>query len=113
MINRFSSSFIALAAMVLSFAATAAQVTPEQASTAARNWIRAGYSLDKGIGREVESVRAVTAENGATLHIVALKGGGFLAMGADTKVEPVVAFASAGCLAEDPVAVKAKPERCS
>ena len=93
---------IAVAMAAGCFTVYAAPVSVEQAARAARTWIRTDRSLDGGLGREVESARAVTADNGATFHVVKVSGGGFVVMSADTGIAPVIAFSSEGEVKEDP-----------
>ena len=86
-----------VAIAVLSFgaalAASAAEVTLETARIAAQAWMDGGHSLGKLRGRC--AAQAETIEEGdARMHVVRLEGGGFMVMGADDLVEPVIAFSA-------------------
>ena len=74
----------------------AAQVTPEQASAAARNWLRGGGGFGRRMGREIETVRALAGRDGAAYHVAAVKGGGFVVLGSDTEDAPVIAVSESG-----------------
>lgn len=91
-----------MATGMVRFTTQATPVTAEQAARAAKNWICGGRSLDRRLGREVESAEAVTAANGAAFHVVKVKDGGFVVMSADTTIDPVIAFSSSGELRNDP-----------
>jgi len=82
------SSALALAA---AFSAAGGEVTSAAATEAAQEWIDGGWSMGRLGGRR--AVRAETLEGGgAKMHVVSLDGGGFVVVGADDAVEPVVAF---------------------
>ena len=82
--------FALMSACFLGPRAEAVPVTPEQASVAARNWLRRGYGLERRMGTEVDSVRTFAGTNGAALHIAVVKGGGFVVLGSDTEDAPAV-----------------------
>ena len=79
----------------------ASPVSVEQARTAIGNWLRSGVSPGTHRGREIASVRTCTPDNGAVFHVARISGGGFVVTGADTRIEPVIAFSDAGDLVED------------
>lgn len=90
-----------LAAVGTLFAAVslAAEVTPEQAQTAARNWIRrnrhpmgAVFGSDTGVRH-----RKFGDVAGKTLfHVVEVEGGGYVVTSGDTDVSPILAFSTRG-----------------
>ena len=74
----------------------AVRVTPEQASVAARNWLRRGYGFERRMSAEIETVRTLAGTNGSAFHIAAVKGGGFVVLASDTADAPVVAVSADG-----------------
>lgn len=56
-----------LVAVMVLFSVQAAPVTTEQAVRAAKSWICGGRSLDRCLGRDVESAESVTAAGGAAV----------------------------------------------
>lgn len=93
---------VAIALAVACFRSAATPITAEQAMRAARNWVRGGYALDGRIGSEPDSVRSLSSSAGSSFHVVEMKDGGFVIMGSDTSVGPVVAFTSSGKFDSDP-----------
>lgn len=83
----------------VALATSAAEVSLESARFAAQAWIDSGLSLGKLRGRC--AAQAETLEEGdARMHVVKLDGGGFVVMGADDLVEPVIAFSAGGAPVE-------------
>ncbi|MBQ7189981.1 MAG: C10 family peptidase [Kiritimatiellae bacterium] len=84
--------------LLLAFAARADEIKPEDAETAARNWIRADASpLGTRIGKAVSGIRSFSDVDGTALfHLAALDGGGFVILSADDGVAPVLAFSDQG-----------------
>ena len=79
----------------VALATSADEVSLESARFAAQAWIDSGLSLGKLRGRC--AAQAETLEEGdARMHVVKLDGGGFVVMGADDLVEPVIAFSAGG-----------------
>ena len=82
-------------------AAIAVEVTPEQARTAARNWVRrspqqmtATFASDG-----VRTAQTSTADDGTVLyHVVEMDGGGYVVTSGDTELPPVIAFSGSGAL---------------
>lgn len=74
-----------------------AEVTGEQAQSAACRWVSRGGTLGCSFRSSADEVRT-HQENGAKFHVVRLSGGGFVVMSADTRLEPVLAFSSAADL---------------
>lgn len=89
-----------LLASLLPLMAKAVPVGPEQARTAAGNWLGRSSALGCRLGSSVDDVRTCTPTNGARFHVVKLVGGGFVVMSADTRIEPVVAFSESNDLRE-------------
>lgn len=80
-------------------AASAAEVSLETARFAAQAWMDGGHSLGKLRGRCAAQAETI-AEGDARMHVVKLDGGGFVVMGADDLVEPVIAFSAGGAPVE-------------
>ncbi|MBQ2624923.1 MAG: C10 family peptidase [Kiritimatiellae bacterium] len=94
----WTSSAIAVAALFFPPAiSNAAEVSLESAKTAAQAWINLGYSMDGLRGRSAADGETLEADN-AKMHVVSLDGGGFVVMGADDLVQPVIAFSPTGNL---------------
>ena len=78
-------------------AAFAVEVTPYQAETAVRNWIRRNprpmtAQFTSGDGE----ARTFSEDGKALFHVVQLDGGGFVVTSGDTKVSPIIAFSDDG-----------------
>lgn len=90
-----------LAAIVAASTVVAVEVTPEQAQTAARNWVRRSpvqmtASFASG---EVLQAQTSKADDGTALyHVVEMDGGGFVVTSGDTELPPVIAFSASGTL---------------
>ena len=86
-----------LTAFVVGVAATlnAAEISLESAKTAAQAWIDLGYSMDCLRGKSAAEGETLESD-GAKMHVVSLGGGGFMVMGADDLVQPVIAFSPNG-----------------
>lgn len=99
---KISGTFsVSLVAFLLAFCGFAETVTLDQARTAVGNWLGAGNALDRTMSRSVESARTLTTQEGATVHVVRLEGGGFVITSGDTRIEPVVAYSPVADLDED------------
>lgn len=90
-----------LLAVCMSLQLFAAEVTPEQAQTAAENWIRLsprrmGSTFRSCNAEEMETVRGNTGR--AVFHAFNFKGGGFVVTSGDTRLSPIVAFSTSGHL---------------
>ena len=93
---------IAMLVMVFTvFALHAAEVTALQAKDAVQSWLADAPSLGCRLGGTVEGVRTCSATNGTPFHVVRIAGGGFVVTSADTLLEPIIAFSSAGDLVEN------------
>ena len=87
------------ASVAVASAAFAVEVTPEQARTAVRNWVRrspqqmtATFASDGA-----RAAQTSTAEDGKALyHVVELDGGGYVVTSGDTELPPVIAFSGSG-----------------
>ena len=95
MLKHMSHSFLRAFAFAVVFSAAAEEVSLETAGEAAQSWVDGGYSLGKMRGRRMASGETVEA-GGAKVHVVRFEGGGFVAMGADDLVDPVIAFSPSG-----------------
>lgn len=95
---RKGTSIVALL-LGAALATSAAEVSLESARFAAQSWIDGGHSLGKLRGRCAAQAETI-AEGDARMHVVKLDGGGFVVMGADDLVEPVIAFSAGGAPVE-------------
>ena len=73
----------------------AAEISLESAKNAAQAWIDLGYSMDCLRGKSAAEGETLESD-GAKMHVVSLGGGGFMVMGADDLVQPVIAFSPNG-----------------
>ena len=90
-----------LAAIVAASTAVAVEVTPEQAQTAARNWVRRSpvQMTAEFASADVRAAQTSTADDGTALyHVVEMDGGGFVVTSGDTELPPVIAFSASGML---------------
>ena len=87
-----------LGALAVVGMAAAAEVTPEQAETAAGNWVARGFALGQiPAGRGVAGVDEVSdPATGAKLRVVRLAGGGFVVTPSDDRIDPILAFSASG-----------------
>lgn len=92
-----SSALCSFAALVLSLACEAAEITSDQARLAVDNWLRRDVShLQAKLGGLSLSTSTYKDATGVSLfHAVRLNGGGFVVTSADSGVEPVIAFSEA------------------
>ena len=88
-------SHLSILVLAAAFAASAEEIALETAGEAAQAWVDGGYSLGTMRGRRMASGETVEA-GGAKVHVVRFEGGGFVAMGADDLVDPVIAFSPSG-----------------
>ncbi len=101
MFMRISKSFGVLVAVAAVSAAFAVEVTPEQARTAARNWVRRSpvQMTARFASGDVRQARTSKADDGKALyHVVEMDGGGFVVTSGDTELPPVIAFSASGAL---------------
>ena len=80
------------------------EVTPEQARTAAGNWIKLGSTrMDSEFrSRGVKSMKTARSDTGrAIYHAVNLDGGGFVVTTGDTRLPPIIAFSAEGQFSDD------------
>ena len=94
----------ALAAAVAASTLWAAEVTSEQAKTAAQNWIginpnRMGSEFRSKSAETPITVRTKTGR--AVYHAVNMKDGGFVVTSGDTRLPPIIAFSSDGRFSGD------------
>ncbi|MBR4172492.1 MAG: C10 family peptidase [Kiritimatiellae bacterium] len=84
--------------LLLAFVACADEIKPEDAETAARNWIHSEVSpLGTRMGKSVSGIQSFADVDGTPLfHLAALDGGGFVILSADDGMEPVLAFSDKG-----------------
>ncbi len=84
--------------LLLPLALQAAEVSVEDAATAARAWVDRGYAMGKlPAGRTVAGVDEVQdPDTGAKLLVARFAGGGFVVLSADDLVDPVIAFSETG-----------------
>ena len=90
---------LVLLAMTVSIPLFAAEVTPEQAQTAAENWIRLsprrmGSTFRSCTADEMETVR--NSSGRAAFHVINFEGGGYVVTSGDTRLSPIVAFSTSG-----------------
>ncbi|MFA5688037.1 MAG: C10 family peptidase [Kiritimatiellales bacterium] len=81
----------------------AAEITVEQAKTAAGNWrLRSTEPLGTTLGQTVDNAETYYDSTRAPVfHVVKFSGGGFAVLSADTGVRPVIAFSSGDALEAD------------
>ena len=91
----------AFAFWCLSFSTLAVEVSKDEATLAVGNWLATDAALGCSLGRAVSASRTGVTPGGARFHVLQLDGGGFVVTSADTTLEPVVAFSSAGDFSED------------
>lgn len=91
---QFKRVFAAAAAAFIAMCAGAASVSPEEAKAAAAVWASNRANLHgEAIGSSVLDARAVPGPDGETaFYVVRMSGGGALAVSAETRIRPVVAF---------------------
>ena len=97
-------AFAAQAAIVPPGQVQAGEVTPEQAVTAAQNWVRSnprrlGSRFATGKAEEMESVSNMTGRT--MFHAMNLEGGGYVITSGDTRLSPIVAFSTTGYYSGD------------
>ena len=101
MTNVSVKSIVAVAvSAIVALYACAEEVSADSAGIAAQRWLEDDAALGCSLGLEVDAVRTCSPQEGATFHVVKLKGNGFVVMSSDTAREPVVAFSSGGDLVE-------------
>ena len=99
LITSLTSAAIAVAVV---FGARAAEVTPGQAQTAAKNWVKLSPKRMDSVFRsaKVQNAETVFDESGRVIfHVVNLEGGGFVVTAGDTRLSPIVAFSTTGSYA--------------
>ena len=90
---------VALAAVFAASALSAVEVSPEQARTAAQNWITINPNrMDSEFrSKSAEAPITVRTKTGrAVCHAVNMKDGGFVVTSGDTRLPPIIAFSSDG-----------------
>ena len=93
-----AKSLVAIGLMS-AMAVQAEEVTPEQAQTAARNWIRKNPCPMTAQFATVDGeAKTYFMDGRALFHVVQLDGGGFVITSGDTKLPPVIAFSGTGSL---------------
>ena len=88
-------SHLSMLLLAAAFTASAEEISLETAGEAAQAWVDGGYSLGTMHGRRAASGETMEAD-GAKVHVVRFEGGGFVAMGADDLIDPVIAFSPSG-----------------
>ena len=96
-IFRTGNALAACLALAASLAASAADVSADDARVAVGAWMGEGGG---GLNGSVASVETVVT-NGASMHVVNLEGGGFVVTPVDDRIQPVVAYSDSGSLARD------------
>lgn len=86
------------AILLLPLAASAAEISANDAARAASAWVDRGYALGRlAAGRTVAGVDEVEdPATGAQLRVVRFEGGGYVVLSADDLVDPVIAFSETG-----------------
>ena len=95
------NTIIASVSLMMAMASVvhAVEVMPEQAQTAARNWVKLSPQRMDSMFRsaKAQEVETVHDESGrAIYHAVNLAGGGFVVTSGDTRLSPIVAFSTTG-----------------
>ncbi len=97
MMKRLAKLMITLATLVAGAVAFAVEVTPQQAQTAVRNWIRRNPRPMTARFTNGNGEAQTFAKDGKALfHVVQLEGGGFVVTSGDTKINPIIAFGDSG-----------------
>lgn len=94
--KRLFAGVLSFTAIFCAMQAIAARVTEQQASIAAKAWVKAGAKLGARIGSVVEKTSTVKTKDGHSFYAVKFAGGGTVFTSADTESEPIVAFTSSG-----------------
>jgi len=95
----------AAVAVVLSFTASAGEVSPDQAKAAARAWLaKYGHMEETRLGALAEKEPTVykNADGRTLFYVIDLKGGGYVVASANTKISPVVMFMDQGTFDPNP-----------
>ena len=84
--------------LLLPLAASASDVSPNDAARAATAWVDRGYAMGKlPAGRTVSAVDEIEdPASGARLLVAKFEGGGYVVLSADDLVDPVIAFSETG-----------------
>ena len=84
--------------LILPLALQAAEVSVDDAATAARAWVDRGYAMGKlPAGRTIAGVDEVAdPATGAKLLVARFAGGGYVVLSSDDLVDPVIAFSETG-----------------
>jgi len=96
-----SAVVIGLLTVAVGGESTAAEVTPEMASRAVKNWRATRDAFGCKFGKNVASARRCEAGD-AKFNVVKLEGGGFVVTSADTTVRPIIFFSDGEDVNEDP-----------
>ena len=81
----------------------AAEVSAEQAKTAAKNWIRRNpRPMTAQFAASDGETSTFTRDDRALFHVLQLEGRGFVVTSGDTKISPIVAFSDSGSFDADP-----------
>ena len=100
--NVLAKLMCGLVALGVVAAGWAVEVTPEQAQTAVRNWIRKDpRSLTAYFAKENGVAKTYSKDGKALFHVIQLDGGGFVVTSGDTRVSPIVAFSDGGSFDDD------------
>ena len=99
--NRLMKLICALMVMVAIPPLLAVEVAPEQARTAAQNWVRRNPKRMQTAFKSASAKmsRTINDSSGHALcHVVEIEGGGFVVTSGDTELPPVIAFSGQGML---------------
>ena len=84
------------------FAASAAEVTADDALAAVAGWVNVKAALGEDFTAQPASVKEYAAKDGnGKFYAVSLEGGGFVVTSGDTELEPVLAYSKDGTWVDD------------
>ena len=91
------SYVVSAIAAIIAMVAFAEEVSPEQAKTAVRNWVRMNPQPMTAHFASGNGSAQTFSEGGKVLfHVVQLEGGGFVVTSGDTQITPIIAFSDNG-----------------
>ena len=94
--------FLFVAAVACLMAASAEEVTGDDALSAVAGWVNVKAALGEEFAAQPASVREYPAANGTgKFYVVELSGGGFVVTSGDTELEPVIAYSKDGMWVDD------------
>ena len=100
--NMNKKMFVAALCAGSVFAASAAEVTADDALAAVAGWVNVKAALGEDFTAQPASVKEYAAKDGnGKFYAVSLEGGGFVVTSGDTELEPVLAYSKDGTWVDD------------